>query len=87
MAFDSVWHYGLFYKHQSFEFGRETCRLVGEFHRGMSFKVRVGDKVSEQQPVLAALPQGSLLGPILYNICVSDVPAPPVRGLRCTCSA
>lgn len=55
-----------------------------DFYRGRSFKVRVGEKISEQNPVLAGLPQGSLLGPILYNICVSDVPAPPERGLLMT---
>lgn len=56
-AFDFVRHDELLYKLQS---------LVGDFLRDRSFKVRVDDKMSEQRPGLPGIPQGSLLGPILY---------------------
>lgn len=54
---------------------------MADFLRGRSFRVRVGDKLPDQRRVMAGNPQRSFLGPILYNIFVSDVPSPPERRL------
>lgn len=80
-AFDRVWQQGIIYKLQSFGFSEHICSMVKSFLDGRHFMVKVGEKRSSQRQVLAGVPQGSILGPLLYNIYVSDIPGPPQGGL------
>lgn len=83
-AFDTVWQNGVIYKLKTFGFGTQICRMIASFLRERTYRVRVGDSMSAQRLVQAGVPQGSLLGPVLYNIFISDIPSPPEGALLLT---
>ena len=72
-AFDRVWHRGLLAKLEQYGISGQLLELFLSYLHGRSLKVVVSGCTSSSYPLEASVPQGSILGPILWNIYFNDL--------------
>jgi len=79
-AFDKVWHPGLLHKIQNM-LPKKYCELIASYLTMRFFRIKQESCYSSLHQINAGVPQGSILGPLLYLLYTSDL---PVQGEQVT---
>jgi hypothetical protein len=71
-AFDSLPHGLLIAKLHAYGFSAESCKYVLHYLTDRKQAVKIGSTRSNWKPLMTGVPQGSLTGPLLFNLFIND---------------
>ena len=89
-AFDRVWHPGLLAKLRAKGVDGSLLMLLEDYLQGRTLRVVLNGRTSKPARIRASVPQGSVLGPVLWNVYIDDllrqIPAVEAYADDCTIS-
>ena len=82
-SFDKVWHAGLLHKLRSYGVSGQIFGFISSFHNNWLLQVVLDGKPSQEYPVNAGFPQGSILGPTFFLLHINDLPDDVICNIIC----
>ena len=72
-AFDCIPHGLIIAKLVAYGIERKTLRLIYSDLKGRKQCVKINNTYSDYNEIISGVPQGSILGPILFNFSINDL--------------